>query len=439
MAQTNVRTSRRTGWPRTHEGAPAERLTPEAELRRSCMACLLWESTFYESGVTIADRIKALVPKVLETNLQAVPEIAIEARGKMKLRHLPLMLCRELARHKALTADTLAAVIQRADELAEFLALYWADGKTPLAGQVKKGLAAAFRKFDAYQLAKYDRSGEGKVRLRDVLFLSHAKPADDEQAALWKQLVDQTLPAPDTWEVSLSSGGDPQAHWTRLLMEHKLGAMALMRNLRNMEEAKVDRNLIIQSLQAMKAGRVLPFRFVAAAQEAKSFEPALEKAMFRCLADKPKLPGLTVICVDTSGSMDYQTISKRSKMKYVDAAAALAMFAREICEDVRLISFADQVGEVAPRRGFALRDAIKIGQFGHGTDVRAAVVLANSMKPDRIIIVSDMQSATPPSGPHGRGYMLNVAANQFGVSYGAWTEISGFSEAVLDYIRVAES
>ena len=48
----------------------------------------------------------------------------------MKLRHAPLWVVREMARHdghKALVADTLAKVIQRADELAEFLALYWKD------------------------------------------------------------------------------------------------------------------------------------------------------------------------------------------------------------------------------------------------------------------------------------------------------------------------
>jgi len=48
-----------------------------------------------------------------------------------------------------------ARVIQRADELAEFVAIYWKDGRVPLSGQAKKGLAAVFPKFDEYQLAKY--------------------------------------------------------------------------------------------------------------------------------------------------------------------------------------------------------------------------------------------------------------------------------------------
>ena len=37
---------------RTHEGAPAVEISAEAQLRRSVLACLLWENQFYEDGVT---------------------------------------------------------------------------------------------------------------------------------------------------------------------------------------------------------------------------------------------------------------------------------------------------------------------------------------------------------------------------------------------------
>src|ERR1700749_4335272 len=48
----------------TYEGGRGKRFTPEMELKRALMNCLLWEDQFYEDGVAIADRIKALVPKV---------------------------------------------------------------------------------------------------------------------------------------------------------------------------------------------------------------------------------------------------------------------------------------------------------------------------------------------------------------------------------------
>src|SRR5260221_1149953 len=114
--------------PRTHEGAPARNLSPELQLRRSVLACLLWESQFYEDGVEIAGRIAQLVPKV---EAERVAALAVEAREKMKLRHAPLLLVREMARHathRGFVAETLAQAIQRADELAEFVATYWQDG-----------------------------------------------------------------------------------------------------------------------------------------------------------------------------------------------------------------------------------------------------------------------------------------------------------------------
>ena len=49
---------------RTHEGAKGRAFTPEHELRRAVMSCMLWEDQFYEDGVSIADRIGKLVALV---------------------------------------------------------------------------------------------------------------------------------------------------------------------------------------------------------------------------------------------------------------------------------------------------------------------------------------------------------------------------------------
>jgi len=111
--------------------------------------------------------------------------------------------------------------------------------KKVISAQVKKGLAKAFRKFSAYNLGS--GTGTTKSKLRDVLFLSHPKPKDTEQAATWKALVDETLETPDTWEVALSAGADKKATWGAPESgENRLGYMALLMNLRNMESAKVD-------------------------------------------------------------------------------------------------------------------------------------------------------------------------------------------------------
>ena len=422
--------------PRTHEGAPARNISPELQLRRSVLACLLWENQFYEDGVEIAGRIAELVPKVAPEKVAA---LAIEGRGRMKLRHAPLLLVREMARHKAhraLVSETLAQIIQRADELAEFVAIYWKDGRVPLSGQVKKGLAAAFPKFDEYQLAKYDRGGP--IKLRDVLFLCHAKPRDQAQAEVWKKLVAGALSTPDTWEVALSSGTDKREAWERLLREQKLGALALLRNLRNLRETGVNESLVFSALAAMSTGRVLPFRFLAAARYAPQWERALEEAMLKCVAETEKLPGKTIVLVDVSGSMT-APLSRRSEMQRTDAAYGLAVLLREIAEKVAVYSFSDNLVEVAARRGFALRDAINASQHHNSTQLGDAVEKLNrNEKCDRLIVITDEQAHDRVPAPSGKGYLINVASYKNGVGYGKWMHIDGWSEAVVEYIRALE-
>ncbi len=437
--------------PRTHEGARARVITPEEALRRSILSCLLWEGEFYEDGVEIAGRIHELVPQV---EAEKVAALAVEARERMKLRHAPLLLVREMARlatHRGLVAETLARVIQRADELSEFVAIYWAQGRQPLSAQVKKGLAAAFGKFDEYALAKYDRAGA--VRLRDVLFLSHARPADEAQAALWKRLVDNQLATPDTWEVALSAAGRGEGAegdrdtakrdvWERLLAERKLGALALLRNLRNLQQAGVSEEMVLAALAAMKTDRVLPFRFLAAARSAPKWEQPLEAAMLRALDGRAtNLPGHTVLLVDVSGSM-VAPLSRRSEMQRSDAAYGLAILLREIAKKVTIYTFSDNAKLVPPRRGMALRDALEASQPHSGTMLGAALAHVESecrAGYDRLVVITDEQSHDSVPAPRGKGYVINVASNRNGVGYGPWTHIDGWSEAVVEYIVELEA
>lgn len=341
------------------------------------------------------------------------------------------------AEQKAVVADLLADIIQRPDELTEFLSLYWKDGRTSLAAGVKRGLARAFAKFNAYSLAKYNRADA--VKLRDVLFLVHAKPRDEEQAATWKQLVDGTLPVPDTWEVALSAGADKTEAWSRLLSEDKLGALALLRNLRNMLEAKVDLSLIRGALQRCDPERVLPFRFISAAKHAPKLEPELEALMFKAVAGQEKLTGRTVLLVDGSGSMFGTRVSARSEIDRFEAASALAILLREMCEDVTVLVFSDTAHLVPARRGFALRDALAKAAEQQGTYTENAKRVADGMGYDRLIIVTDEQSHQALSAPNGKGYVVNVAMYQNGVGYGKWTHIDGWSEAIVSYIQASET
>lgn len=430
----------------THEGAPAYPTSAEQELRRSVMACLLWEDTFYESGEEIATRIAKLVKQVAP---EKVAQIALEARTSMKLRHVPLLLVVEMAKlptHRHLVASTALSVIQRADELAEILSIY-AQGRkgqkklNKLSKQLQKGIALAFRKFDEYALAKYNQDNE--IKLRDVLFTVHAKPADRAQKKLWERLIAGELKTPDTWEVAISAAkGDKEAtkkEWVRLLKEEKLGALAVLRNLRNMDQAGVPAELIREAIVSMNTERVLPFRFISAARIMPKFEGELEQAMLKSLQEVPKLPGKTVIVVDNSGSMYNTKVSAKSDLERIDAAGALAILVREICERAVVISFSDVASYVPARRGFQLVDAIKRATAVSGTNTETALRLAKTEGYDRIIVITDEQSHQRISQPLSKkAYFINVAPYANGIGYGPWTHIDGWSEAVLQYIVASE-
>jgi len=417
----------------THQAAPAKRCSPEQQLRRSVMACLLWEKQFYEDGKDIASRI---MEEAANVSAETVFSIAHEARNVHGLRHAPLMLLTDLIRRGGPgVSDAVAATIRRADEMAELIAIYWKDGKRPLSKQMKLGLAKAFGKFSEYQLAKYDR--EGAVRLRDVLFLVHPKPKDEDQAALFKRVADRQLVTPDTWEVALSGGADKKETFERLISDGKLGYLALLRNLRNMMDAGCDRQIIADAIVARKGAElVFPFRYVAAARACPQMEAYIDQALCEAVATAPRLSDVTVVLVDVSGSMN-DKLSAKSDMTRMDAAAALASV---VNGDVRVFTFSHTLVEVPPRRGMAGVDAVIRSQPHGGTYLGQAVSAINENIPyDRLIVITDEQSADRVPDPKGKGYMINVASAKNGVGYGAWSHIDGFSESVIRFISEVES
>lgn len=483
MSQLNTKSTYKG---HTYQGGPAKFQAPLQQLIRVTMANMLWEDQFYIDGQSTANLIQTLVHSV---SLEEAARVALEARNQMKLRHVPLLIVREMARHPKLhtnprvVSETLAEVIQRPDELTEFVSIYWATnpkGQKSLSKQIKLGLAKAFSKFNEYALAKYNRDKD--VKLRDVLFLCHSKPADvskdghwtkadrsafanarktnndqfDDRKAnsvlisagrhrgfsdgelLYGRVVYDQLASPETWENRLSRGEDKRTTFTALMAENQLGDLAFLRNLRNMTEAGVPKSIITAYGDQRRWGRVLPFRFLSAARILPQFEPELESWMFKCLEGAEKLPGKTVLLIDVSGSMA-GGIGGKSDLTRLDAAKALAMLLREVCEWVQVIRFHTHCEELPPRRGFALADAV--GHPNGGTALGNAVRVANAQGYDRLIVFTDEQSQDSVGMPlrKSNAYMVNVAAYERGVAFGPWLKVSGFSEAIVDYIRAYEA
>lgn len=441
----------------TGGGARASNISPELQLRRAVLTNFLFEDLAYESGDDSADNISALVPKV---SPRTVAEIAKEARTKQYLRHMPLYLVREMAKHdshRALVQSTLPEVIQRADELSEFLAIYWKDKKQPLAAGVRKGLAKALAKFNEFQLSRY--AGESKnVKLKDVIKLVHPKPKTKAQAMLWKSVIEGTLKTADTWEAELSENGNTKESWTRLLREKKLGGLALLRNLRNIQQAGVDEDLIEEAIATNPFKMVLPFRFMTAVKYAPRFARDLEKAMLRQLDGQDKLPGKTVVVVDVSGSMS-MGMSGHSENTRQDIANSLAVILRSACEEVVIYCTAGNDGTRIhktakienPRIGFELckqitEKARTLG--GGGIFLRQCTEwIGEREEADRLIVISDSQDC---DSRHDRGpehsnafgkkfnYVIDIAAHKNGIGYNKFNVINGFSEKTIDFIKLYE-
>jgi hypothetical protein len=134
----------------------------------------------------------------------------------------------------------------------------------------------------------------------------------------------------------------------------------------------------------------------------------------------------------------FATLSAQSEMTRAEAACGLAILAREICDEVEIFTFSNEVVKVPPRRGFALRDAI-INSQPHGATYLGKAIAGIDRKGDRLIVFTDEQSHDQVPEPKARGTMVNVASYQHGVGHGAWTRVNGFSEAVVAWIAASET
>ena len=438
-------------------GALAAKQSNTALLRRAVLANLLWEDVAYMDGMKVAEEIQRLIPLCPAID---VYNIALEARTMQKLRHTPLFIAVEMCKypeHKMFVQDLLPQIITRADMLTDFLAIYWKDGKKPIANQAKKGLAKAFHNFNEYKFAKYDR--DAAIKLRDVMFLCRPKPENQYEQDLFKKVADRTLATPETWEVLLSTGKDKKESWTKLITEGKIGGLAMLRNIANMRRANVDKKVINEGLEKLKSSMLMPLDFLKAFRMNPEFGRQIEDAMINSYANLPKLKGKTLFIVDVSGSMGAR-MSEKSDFTRYDAACAMAMLAANQCEDYEIVCTAgnDYAHTGAhehipyPQKGFGIFEQIRetnknIGYGGIFT--RQCLEWCNDkfkgQKFDRIIVFSDSQDCDFPERrtpkPFGTyNYICDISAHTKGVNYkGTWdAEISGFSEHFITFIAAME-
>jgi hypothetical protein len=131
-----------------------------------------------------------------------------------------------------------------------------------------------------------------------------------------------------TWESLAGWLQGPMDAAARQAVIPSMGYMALLRNLRNFDDAGVPDQLAEQVAARLSDPRQvavasqLPMRFLSAYRAAPQLRwaAALETALQESLAQAPALTGRTLVLVDRSGSM-FGPVSVRSELTRADAAA----------------------------------------------------------------------------------------------------------------------
>lgn len=446
-------------------GGKAFSMKPEQELVHAVLTTFL-EDKYYESG---SDRITRIQSLIRQNKPQFTANLAVIARKEFNLRSVTHVLLGELSKSMnivstpatpdGLVKDAIVAAAVRPDDVLELAAYV---GK-PMPKQVKRGIRNAILKWDRYQLAKY--RGEGKdISMVDLFNLTHPKAqhATIEQQDAWSDLMNGKLVSFDTWETEISNAKNDKERtkiWENLILEDKIGYMALLRNLNNLIKYNVSKKARLAAMakltnpEEVKKSRQLPFRFITAYENVtgdREFSDAISIAMDHAVANTPELSGKTLIAVDTSGSMSGDPIKKASIF-----AATLAK--ANINADV--ILYDTTVKELTINSRIPVIDIaqkIQSEAMGGGTETSLTFHYAIMKKKlyDRFIIISDNESWAEGYGRSVQSayaaykkttgtdpFIYAVDIQGYGTKDVAGTRVchmTGWSDRLLDFIGQAE-
>lgn len=372
-----------------HEQAPAFVKDARSQLYTLLVTAFHGEDAFYETAGERHARLVALVHQCAVKDPTWTFKLINWARGPGNIRTGPLVAAVEYARAKPegtvtevvlgdrtqdRTMNTgralINAVCQRADEPAEILAYWLGTYGRPVQSSVKRGLADACRRlYSPRNAVKWD-SARASLRMGDVIELCHPVPRDAAQAALFARLIEErhgrdrltpvddlddykhwiaagapldTMPRVATWENVAGQHTMDAAAWEAIIPE--MGYMALLRNLRNFEQAGVSERWlnhvsgVLVDGEQVRRSRQLPYRFWSAWKHSGTmrFGPALEVALELSTQNITPLGGRSLVMVDVSGSMT-SPMSGKSKMSRAEAAGLFgaALYVRDSGVDLYL-------------------------------------------------------------------------------------------------------
>jgi hypothetical protein len=451
MSKFNTATTRATGVSPitsdttpsgvTYEGRLGYARDAKSELFLLAVTNMVGEDTFYEGAGERDTRFRDLVRTVAVEDADWLARFLPWLRGEANMRSAPVVAALEGAKVLLDVGNPggrqlVDSVLRRPDEPGEALAYWTSNYGKRIPKPVKRGIAdAVTRLYNERSLIKYDTATKG-FRFGDVIDLVHPSPSAPWQGALFEHALDRRhnrdKPVPEALELvraratllalpveqrramlrnpeGLASAGftwEALAGWLQGPMDAEawqavipsMGYMALLRNLRNFDEAGVPDEVAAQVAvkladpEQVARSRQFPFRFYAAHNAVSSLRWgfALEKALHLSLANVPTLPGRTLILIDQSPSM-FPGWSMRQTYRDINNADLAKLFGSAVAlraADATLVGYGHANYRVQSSRGEAVLHLMGKFRQESGTDAYGAA-FDHFDGHDRIVVVTD--------------------------------------------------
>lgn len=509
---------------RTHQGGVGYERDVKSELFLLAVANMVSENTFYEPGGQRDERYANLIHQATLEDEDWTVRFLGWLRGAANMRTASIVGAAEFVKARldagvesqpnndsddtvrGLSRQVVDSVLQRADEPGELIAYWISVHGRNIPKPIKRGVADATKRlYNEFNFLKWDSQSRG-VRMADVLSIAHPVAGPEWQNALFGYIRDlrigkdvegipvpltkliereklMQLPVEERRAVLLSSEGpgrlqeagmtwESLAGWLQGPMDKKaweaiipsMGYMALIRNLRNFDQAEVSDEVAAEIAakladpERVARSRQFPMRFLSAYRAAPSLRWSwpLEKAIDASLANVPELKGNTLILVDTSGSMA-AGFSKDGTLQRWDAAAIFGIALSRRCANADVVSFSGgwyddtQTKIFSVKSGESLLKATERWKNGGyflngGTNTEGAIRKHLTTKHNRVVILTDEQN--------GRGnvdsvvpekkalYTWNLAGYRLGHAPSGFSNrhtFGGLSDAAFKMIPLLEA
>lgn len=214
------------------------------------------------------ERINSIAKLIKNNESEFIAKLAIYSRSNANLRSVSHALIILLAENNDASGNLRKMVyksVQRVDDMTEIVALW--NSRHPQT-MLPNAIRRAFRdilnekKFDAYQLKKYEQK-RAKVKLKDIIRI--AKPS--QHIDLYKKVLENSLDSISTIHADISKEKSAKQLFEDLYEKNKLGYLEVLKMSTKIFQDGVTKELFekyssyILDEKRILNSRVLPFRF----------------------------------------------------------------------------------------------------------------------------------------------------------------------------------